>query len=468
MALDFSQSSLKGVSQPRKLNVLLRAARAIQLATKLEWRQTAYIKDSPNHVNGDAIDLAPPSDLKGYAHKAGSDPMLHRREALLRDLMRLAASRRVDNDLGLSILIAIENNHLHVQVMKDAKLDGSPIAPGTIVVIPYGSDRTDIYPNSKERNEMTFVPKSIKTSGDMVSEFDLSGDLLPTTMQQPDIDMVSTGDLLEMGDIELGDFIPSRVDGSVETGDIKKANAVNRRVAQEKFIGRAKGKGINPSAAAKVAKGAQQVANAVALGRKLEGKIEPSADLPFIQVTNGKVISVNGIRFEAKTRARDIAWSVQNQRAQQPFKNVIQSLQLAAGPAGTTFSIANSGAMPAKIISVYGCLLTISSTMLAQNAGKLFVVTVSKKVGATVTQLYNVTVQFMDATKPMDIILLPAFEVDGNYYTQLIQIDNTADPATEQDFLVKITGGDGTYDQASLIVPGCEDPYTKRLEAAIM
>lgn len=455
-----------GLSKTRKQNALYRVWHAINKATKLDWRETAWIKDSPNHRLGDSLDLAPPH-VKGYAHTKNSDPVLHKREALLRDLMTLAATWRLKNDDHLSVLIAIENNHLHVQIIKDALLDGQPIAPGTIIPIPWGSDRSDLYPDSRQRNEAAMVPGTSNQSNTKIKvmrEEDLSGDFLPGPQFATDIELVETGDVIDFGDPILP--FPTNETGDIDNGEIGDLKSAKRLVAassQKRIMKRAAATG-NTAKASKAIVAGQKVASAVKLANKVNGKLEAGDEVPFIQVMNGKVVSVNGIRWEAKSRARDIAYAIQNQRAFQPFKNYILGGSIGAS---TTFNV--TSVMPASATAkVWAATLIISSTALAQNAGKIFTVSVYKVVNTVATLLYTISVQFVDNSKPMTIVLLPCLNVDGNYYHTLVDLDNNTTPADVDDFRLVITGGDGTYDTASIVIPGCEDPYTKQVEATIL
>lgn len=91
----------------------------IEKVTGHRWKCTSYIRNSPSHSKGHAIDLAPmiaPSDRKHYAVYNGSDPVLYKRVRLIRQL-QLLKNRRYGK--GNSIGIFIEPDHLHIQVLSN-------------------------------------------------------------------------------------------------------------------------------------------------------------------------------------------------------------------------------------------------------------------------------------------------------------------------------------------------------------
>lgn len=102
--------------------ILYKAWKMIEAATGFRWLNSSYIRNSPSHSRGQAIDLYPDMDetLKSrYAGTHQSDPVLHSREELYNRLLPL--SQRVVSP-QLQVIIGIESDHLHVQLLpKGAK-----------------------------------------------------------------------------------------------------------------------------------------------------------------------------------------------------------------------------------------------------------------------------------------------------------------------------------------------------------
>lgn len=108
---------LSPVHQARSfLDELLDAAAKIEIATGYKWEVTAWIKQSPSHKYGISLDLSPSFTARGKRHYAafqGSDPVLYKREPLLRALQALCRNYKpLHHDIG----IFIEPDHLHVQL----------------------------------------------------------------------------------------------------------------------------------------------------------------------------------------------------------------------------------------------------------------------------------------------------------------------------------------------------------------
>lgn len=110
--------SSKAESEREYLPELVNAWRAVEKGTGYRWRSTSYWRMSPSHSRGISLDIAPdisPSDEAQYAVSYGSDPVLYKREKLLRDLQDVCASYTSLNQ-QYSIGIFVEPDHLHMQV----------------------------------------------------------------------------------------------------------------------------------------------------------------------------------------------------------------------------------------------------------------------------------------------------------------------------------------------------------------
>lgn len=90
----------------------------VEEATGFKWRATSWIRNSPSHKEGYALDLAPdihPSSEHLYAVTKMSDPVLYKRASLiylLRDAINLLPSH-----FPYSVGIFIEPDHLHVELI---------------------------------------------------------------------------------------------------------------------------------------------------------------------------------------------------------------------------------------------------------------------------------------------------------------------------------------------------------------
>lgn len=105
---------------------LLKAWQAIEAFTGFRWKSTSYWRRSPSHSKGISLDLAPdiaPQFENQYAVNRGSDPVLYKREALIRSLQHMAAKTSVP---GFKVGVFIEPDHLHVQLFSLTD-DGPPI-----------------------------------------------------------------------------------------------------------------------------------------------------------------------------------------------------------------------------------------------------------------------------------------------------------------------------------------------------
>lgn len=104
--------------------------KAIEDATGHRWKCTSFIRNSPSHKKGHSFDLAPDiakSDENKYAVTHMSDPVLYKRERMIRQLQTLK-NLRISPDFDMGIFI--EPDHLHIQVLNPG--DGS-LAPVNIV-----------------------------------------------------------------------------------------------------------------------------------------------------------------------------------------------------------------------------------------------------------------------------------------------------------------------------------------------
>jgi len=135
------------------LPYLTRLWTAIEEATGFKWRCTSWLRDSPSHQYGGALDLAPDWEkpYHQYAVHRQSDPVLYKRERLIRQLQAVSSS--FPNDTPYDLAIFIEPDHLHLQVFK---LNDSG-APSPIQVFKWG-DVKPVYPDSSSRVQLPLLP----------------------------------------------------------------------------------------------------------------------------------------------------------------------------------------------------------------------------------------------------------------------------------------------------------------------
>jgi hypothetical protein len=111
------------------LNTLLDVCEAIENATGHKWMITSFLRDSPSHRRSVSIDLAPLISAASshlYAVTNGSDPVLYKREPLIRSLQDVC--RMMPTDMPFDIGIFIEPDHLHVQAFtKENPTDPSQV-----------------------------------------------------------------------------------------------------------------------------------------------------------------------------------------------------------------------------------------------------------------------------------------------------------------------------------------------------
>lgn len=106
-------------SVPRiALPLLLKATKCIEDATGHRWKVTSYIRESPSHKTGWALDIAPDISKKSeryYAVTRLSDPVLYKRVPLIRFLQQVV---RNTSFRPYVLGVFIEPDHLHMQLFR--------------------------------------------------------------------------------------------------------------------------------------------------------------------------------------------------------------------------------------------------------------------------------------------------------------------------------------------------------------
>lgn len=98
------------------LPVLIKAMQDIERMTGHRWKVTSYVRESPSHRTGYALDIAPdisPAYAHMYAVTLGSDPVLYKRVPMIRALQEYAARATPKR---FTIGVFIEPDHLHIQL----------------------------------------------------------------------------------------------------------------------------------------------------------------------------------------------------------------------------------------------------------------------------------------------------------------------------------------------------------------
>lgn len=127
----------------------------VETATGHKWMATSYLRTSPSHSRGYALDIAPdiaPHDASKYAVYNGSDPVLYKREALLRQLQLLARAWNAYAafDLPYSVSYAVEPDHIHLSLFSTTE----PHAR----VLKWGGPK-DAYADTASRSQLPLIKK---------------------------------------------------------------------------------------------------------------------------------------------------------------------------------------------------------------------------------------------------------------------------------------------------------------------
>lgn len=120
-------SALKGNSllyvADHYLPLLLKTWKEVEVFTGYRWKPTSYIRQSPNHQFGTALDIAPlftPDAERLYSVHRKEDPFLYKRGVLLRKLQALIREARLDMVARNNVVVVVECDHLHMQFMRNS------------------------------------------------------------------------------------------------------------------------------------------------------------------------------------------------------------------------------------------------------------------------------------------------------------------------------------------------------------
>lgn len=115
--------SAKRYAEAHYLPVLVKVWQDIERALGYRWHSTSYWRRSPSHRKGVSLDIAPDiaEDSKHrYAVFQMSDPVLYKRQKLMRDLQKFAHSH---NYAPYSVGLFMEPDHIHIQLLQP---EGTP------------------------------------------------------------------------------------------------------------------------------------------------------------------------------------------------------------------------------------------------------------------------------------------------------------------------------------------------------
>lgn len=141
----------KKYAEAHYLPVLVAMWQHIERVTRFRWKSTSYWRKSPSHSSGCALDIAPEITAKSasyYAVTMNSDPVLYKRETLLRLLQKATLSAP---DLGYTVGVFIEPDHLHIQLFPYDPRYGNARLIKWKVLKP-------VYPDSAERMTLPLLP----------------------------------------------------------------------------------------------------------------------------------------------------------------------------------------------------------------------------------------------------------------------------------------------------------------------
>jgi hypothetical protein len=111
--------TLKKFAHANYLPELIEAWKHIERTSGFRWKSTSYWRKSPSHSKGYALDIAPdiaPSATRHYAVTKMSDPVLYKREKLIRQLQDAAATWKGDDRYTVGVFV--EPDHLHIHLLK--------------------------------------------------------------------------------------------------------------------------------------------------------------------------------------------------------------------------------------------------------------------------------------------------------------------------------------------------------------
>lgn len=141
---------MERVIMTKKLPILLKLWGAVEKWSGHRWKATSFVRktDAPSHYDGSALDIAPDftvSSQKQYAGNRRSDPVLYKREPLMRALQSVAQNTINDSDYDIGLFV--EPDHIHMGLF----IPSGPVRQ--IRVIKWGVEKP-YYPDSLSRMKL--------------------------------------------------------------------------------------------------------------------------------------------------------------------------------------------------------------------------------------------------------------------------------------------------------------------------
>lgn len=212
---------------------------------------------------------------------------------------------------------------------------------------------------------------------------------------------------------------------------------------------------------------AEMVARFNRLGKQSLGILGPNDYLPFSYAEKGRLHALSNIREGAAATAATVKIAMQQQLAipYLPYRRWSASVIPAVGGTVNLTSV-----LPVSLTDQYGFfffVVRLSSTMLNSNPSKLLTVQLTEGTGGAVSRSYQKHEVSYDSDGVVELVIMPGFEVQGNYWPRMLVGQNTGVPATVRDVNFTVTGNDGTSDNLTVFGIGPDDWYWKKMMARL-
>jgi len=146
---DIAGPTVRAFAEAHYLPVLIKVWQDVERTTGYRWKATSYWRNSPSHSRGCSLDIAPdiaPAVQHKYAVASMSDPVLYKREKLIRRLQQLARSKKYR---PYSVGLFVEPDHIHIQLI-------DPQGRPTVRVLKWKLVKPS-YPDSAKRSKLPLI-----------------------------------------------------------------------------------------------------------------------------------------------------------------------------------------------------------------------------------------------------------------------------------------------------------------------
>lgn len=128
----------------------------VEVYTGYRWRCTSYWRQSPSHQHGYALDIAPDIKLSDWSHYSVSqmsDPVLYKRERLMRKLQTLARDPTLARKYWPFVFsLAVEPDHIHLSLFRP----DSDFGPSNVSVLKWKVEKP-VYKDSAQRMKLPLI-----------------------------------------------------------------------------------------------------------------------------------------------------------------------------------------------------------------------------------------------------------------------------------------------------------------------